>query len=29
MLLEPMHPSRTTPVAPADPFDVVDPGTAG
>ena len=29
MLLEPMHPSRTTPVAPADPFDVVEPGPAG
>jgi len=25
MLLEPMHPSRTTPVAPVDPFDVVEP----
>jgi NADH-quinone oxidoreductase subunit I len=29
MLLEPMHPSRTTPVAPSDPFDIVEPGTAG
>src|SRR6266487_1220439 len=26
MLLEPMHPSRTTPVAPVDPFDIVEPG---
>src|SRR3954467_185006 len=26
MLLEPMHPSRTTPVAPVDPYDVVEPG---
>ena len=25
MLLEPMHPSRTTPVALVDPFDVVEP----
>jgi NADH-quinone oxidoreductase subunit I len=24
MLLEPMHPSRTTPVAPVDPFDIVE-----
>jgi len=30
MLLEPMHPSRTTPVAPVDPFDIVDlPGGDG
>jgi NADH-quinone oxidoreductase subunit I len=29
MLLEPMHPSRTTPVAPVDPFDVVEPAGEG
>jgi hypothetical protein len=24
-----MHPSRTTPVAPVDPFDVVEPAAEG